>query len=46
MEKQGSGTKMDENTACAGPGSDSKKVCIMCLFMAFVHRYFMPLKQF
>ena len=32
MEDLGRGTKMDENTGCAGPGSDTKKVCI-CNFI-------------
>ena len=29
MDELGSGTEMDENTGCAGPGSDTKKVCIL-----------------
>ncbi len=29
MEELGSGTQMDKNTGCAGPGSDTKKVFIL-----------------
>ena len=34
MEELGSGTEMDENTGCAGPGSDTIKVCIPYFFSA------------
>ena len=33
MEELGRGTKMDENTGCAGLGSDTKKVYILLYFM-------------
>ena len=46
MEELGSGTEMDENTGCAGPGSDTKKVCILCLVMEFVQRYLMTLTKY
>ena len=29
MEELVSETEMDENTGCAGPGSETKKVCIL-----------------
>ena len=29
MDELGSGSEMDENTGCTGPGSDTKKVCIL-----------------
>ena len=29
MEELGSGTEMDENTGCAAPGGETKKVCIL-----------------
>ena len=35
MDELGSGTEMDENTGCTGPGDDTKKVCFL---------YFMVLK--
>ena len=34
MEELGSGTEMDENTGCAGPGSDTIKVCILHFYCA------------
>ena len=34
MEKLSSGTKVDENTGCAGPASDTKKVCILHFYSA------------
>ena len=34
MEELGSRTEMDENTGCAGPGSDTKKVCILHFYCA------------
>ena len=46
MEELGSGTEMDENTGCAGPGSDTKKVCILCLVMKIIQRYFMTLTKY
>ena len=35
MDELGSGSEMDENTGCTGPGDDTKKVCFL---------YFMVLK--
>ncbi len=46
MEELGSGTEMDENTGCVGPGSDTKKVCILCLVMEIVQSYFITLTQY
>ena len=46
MEKLGSGTEMYEDTGCAGLGSDTKDVCILCLVMEFVQRYLMTLTKY
>ena len=32
MEELDSKTEMDENIGCAGPGSDTKKVCILYFY--------------
>ena len=44
MEELGSGTEMNENTGCAGPGSDMK-VCNLCLIMNLLKRYIMTSKK-
>ena len=34
MEELGIKTEMDKNTGCAGPASDTKKVCILHFYSA------------